>query len=126
MFKPVCLEGFQVHCSQRNTCGNSSSGANQEQTLKDNLKAFKRWVHSLAVTISLENKIWYLHFLVFSAQEPKHDSAVLEVSVAIPKISLVGSKSSCPLPPQSECVSYQFCIWPDGFTMISNGSFWHC
>ena len=65
-------------------------------------------------------------FCILSTGAQTSCLTVLEVSVAIPKISLVGSKSSCPLPPQSECVSYKFCIWPDGFTMISNGSFWHC
>ncbi|XP_065907621.1 2-Hydroxyacid oxidase 1-like [Dysidea avara] len=46
MSKPVCLEDFEVHCSQtldRNICDNFSSGANQEQTLKDNKEAFKRY-----------------------------------------------------------------------------------
>ena len=44
--RPVCLADFEVefnHSLDRNTRDYYSSGSNQEQSLKDNVEAFKRY-----------------------------------------------------------------------------------
>ena len=44
--RPVCLADFEVHFKRsldKNARDYFSSGANQEQTLKDNVEAFSRW-----------------------------------------------------------------------------------
>ena len=45
--RPVCLADFETHfkhCLDKNARDYFSSGANQEQTLKDNVQAFSRWI----------------------------------------------------------------------------------
>ena len=47
MQKPVCLKDFEAHFNQslgRNECDYFSRGATQEQTLRDNVEAFMRYV----------------------------------------------------------------------------------
>ena len=47
MQKPVCLADFEVHFNNsldKNVRDFYSSGANQEQTLRDNAEAFMRYV----------------------------------------------------------------------------------
>ena len=48
--RPVCLADFEAHFKtslNKNALDYYSSGANQEQTLKDNMEAFTRYVYAL-------------------------------------------------------------------------------
>ena len=50
MQRPVCLADFEVHFKNslnKNALDYYSSGANQEQTLKDNMEAFTRYVSTV-------------------------------------------------------------------------------
>ena len=50
MQRPVCLADFEVHFKNslnKNVLDYYSSGANQEQTLKDNMEAFTRYVSTV-------------------------------------------------------------------------------
>ena len=50
MQRPVCLTDFEVHFKNslnKNALDYYSSGANQEQTLKDNMEAFTRYVSTV-------------------------------------------------------------------------------
>ena len=55
MQKPVCLRDFETHFNQslgRNECDYFSRGATQEQTLRDNVEAFMRYIASYIYTIA--------------------------------------------------------------------------
>ena len=80
MQKPVCLADFEVHFNHslnKNALGYYSTGANQEQTLKDNVEAFMRYVCTYVYTVNTcdyksyhEPQLWFIigKFLIESTQ----------------------------------------------------------
>ena len=56
MQRPVCLADFEVHFNNsldKSTRDYYSSGANQQQTLRDNVEAFMRYMYTYNTVIRI-------------------------------------------------------------------------